>query len=64
MILAPFFAYMRLMIFCKRPEKGHLSPEQKRAITYPGLSAYLESFFVSKLLVHAQLLMYSYYNLP
>ena len=33
MILAPFFAY----VFNDSLQKGHLSPEQKRAIIYPGL---------------------------
>ena len=62
---------MCLMIVCK---KGHLSPEQKRAVIYPGLkkpSLNIDDLanyrpisdlsFVSKLLeraVHAQLLMY------
>ena len=70
MILAPFFAY----VFNDSLQKGHLSPEQKRAIIYPGLKKPslnpddLANYrpisnlsFVSKLLeraVHAQLLMY------
>ena len=32
-ILAPFFAY----VFNDGLQKGHLSPEQKRAVIYPGL---------------------------
>ena len=74
MILAPFFAY----VFNDSLQKGHLSPEQKRAIIYPGLEKPslnpddLANYhpisnlsFVSKLLeraVHAQLLMYLYEN--
>ena len=70
MILAPFFAYL----YNDSLQKGHLSPEQKRAIIYPGLKKPslnpdgLANFrpisnlsFVSKLLeqaVHSQLLMY------
>ena len=70
MILAPFFAY----VFNDSLQKGHLSPEQNRAIIYPGLKKPslnpddLANYrpisnlsFVSKLLeraVHAQLLMY------
>ena len=69
-ILAPFFAY----VFNDSLQKGHLSPEKKKAIIYPGLEKpslnpddlanyrpILNLSFVSKLLeraVHAQLLMY------
>ena len=52
-ILAPFFAYM----FNDSLQKGHLSPEQKRAIIYPGLKSprstrmTLQTIVLSRILV-------------